>query len=196
MHRSFPQVRGVKSLSLALAAFVTLAFAGGCRDGKQGSAASPQTSALAALQPLPPYLTNAQPRLQTMRLFIGLREITAELALKPIEIYTGMMWRTNMADGQGMLFVFADAAPRSFYMKNTYVPLSVAYIDPAGVIQEIHDLHPRNEDPVPSRAENIQFVLEVPQGWFARNKIVPGAAVRSEHGELKKIFSFSPLPRK
>lgn len=112
--------------------------------------------------------------------------------MKPVEIYTGMMWRTNMPEGEGMLFVFSAPEPRSFYMRNTYVPLSLAYIDPEGIIQEIHDLQPRNETPVPSKSENIQFVLEVPQGWFKRHNISPGAVVRSQYGELKTTFSFRP----
>lgn len=130
-----------------------------------------------------------------MKLFVGQKEVAAELALKPVEIYTGMMWRTNMPEDEAMLFVFGDASPRAFYMRNTIVPLSLAYLDPEGVILEIHDLHPRNETSVPSKAENIQYVLEVPQGWFTRNRIVPGTVVRSQYGELKKIFSFKPAPR-
>lgn len=193
MPRRFPHACAVKFLPLAL---LTLAFLAGCQDAKINSTAAPQTSAPPLLAFAPGYLPHAQPRLQTMQLFVGRKELTAELALKPVEIYTGMMWRTNLPDGEGMLFVFADATPRAFYMRNTLVPLSLAYIDPDGVIAEIHDLQPRNETSVPSKAENIQFVLEVPQGWFARNQIVPGTVVRSQYGELKKIFSFSPLPRK
>ncbi len=188
----FPHFRGVKFL---LPAFAVLLLFSGCQDAKTNSTAAPQTSAPPPQAFAPGYLSHAQPRLQTMQLFVGMKEVTAELALKPVEIYTGMMWRTNMADGNAMLFVFGDATPRAFYMRNTLVPLSLAYIDPDGVIQEIHDLQPRNETSVPSKAENIQFVLEVPQGWFTRNQIVPGTVVRSQYGELKKIFSFSPLPR-
>ncbi len=175
---------------------VALLLASGCDGHRKATPETVPSGTSSEASFLPPYLTNAQPRLPTMKLMVGVRELNAELALKPVEIYTGMMWRTNMVDGEGMLFVFGDAAPRSFYMKNTLVPLSIAYIDPAGVILEIHDLHPRNEQPVPSKAGNIQFVLEVPQGWFARNGIVPGTVVRSAQGELKKLFSFSPLPRR
>ena len=142
----------------------------------------------------PPYLTNAQPRLQTMKLYLGAEELKTELALKPIEIYTGMMWRTNMPESEAMLFVFSAPEQRSFYMRNTYVPLSLAYIDPEGAILEIHDLQPRNETSVPSKSSNVQFVLEVPQGWFKRHNIAPGTVVRSQHGELKRTFSFRPVP--
>lgn len=137
-----------------------------------------------------PYLPHAQPRLQTMKLYVGAQELTTELALKPTEIFTGMMWRTNMPEGEAMLFVFPSASQRSFYMRNTYVPLSVAYINPEGVIEEIHDLKPLNEVSVPSTSQNIQFVLEVPQGWFKRHNISTGSLIRTQLGELKNTFSF------
>jgi uncharacterized membrane protein (UPF0127 family) len=190
MQRRFPQLSDVKIFPLTLAVLVAIAV--GCKDARQNKAPAPHAGA-PEITKFPPYLTNAQPRLQTMKLYLAMQELTAELALKPTEIYTGMMWRTNMPEGDGMLFVFADATPRSFYMKNTYVPLSIAYIDTEGVIQEIHDLQPRDETPVPSKADNIQFVLEVPQGWFKRHNVSPGTVVRSEYGELKKTFGFRPL---
>jgi uncharacterized membrane protein (UPF0127 family) len=190
----FPHVARVKLFPLTLVALLALVvMAPSCKDTGQTNNSAPTNST----QPLAtPYLSHAQPRLETMKLFVGPEELTTELAMKPTEIYTGMMWRTNMPEGEAMLFVFGDAEPRAFYMRNTYVPLSLAYIDTEGVIQEIHDLQPRNETSVPSKADNIQFVLEVPQGWFARHKIAPGTVVRSQYGELKKTFSFSPLPGK
>lgn len=128
-----------------------------------------------------------------MKLYIGPEVLNTELALKPVEIYTGMMWRTNMPEGDAMLFAFSGPEPRAFYMRNTYVPLSLAYIDPEGIIQEIHDLQPLNETPVASKSERIQFVLEVPQGWFKRHNISTGTLVRTQHGELKNTFSFRPV---
>jgi uncharacterized membrane protein (UPF0127 family) len=59
-------------------------------------------------------------------------------------------------------------------MKNTILPLSVAYIGANGVILEIHDLQPRNEKPVPSAFPNIAYALEMEQGWFAKNNVLPG----------------------
>lgn len=179
----------MKILPLAIAT-LSIGLAG-CNDPKQAAAA--QTNA--ALSPTihaPLYLTNAQPRLPTIKLFVGGEELVAELALRQVEIYTGMMWRTNLPENEAMLFVFATAQPRGFYMRNTRVPLSLAYISPDGVIQEIHDLHPLNETSVPSRADNIQFVLEVPQGWFKRHNISPGTLLSTSRGELRKSLP-SPL---
>ncbi len=178
----------MKTVPLLLA---TLAVAlAGCHDPK--STTTNQTNANVAPPSLaPPYLPQAQPRLQTIKLFVGGKELTTELAVRPVEIYTGMMWRTNLPEHEAMLFVFPSAEPRSFYMRNTYVPLSLAYISPDGVIQELHDLHPLNENSTPSQADNIQYVLEVPQGWFQRHSIAPGTLLRTPRGDLRQSF-FAP----
>jgi len=165
----------------------------GCNDPKQAVAV--QTNA-AVVPPVlaPPYLTNAQPRLPTIKLFVGGEELSTELAVRQVEIYTGMMWRTNMPETEGMLFVFGNPQPRAFYMRNTRVPLSLAYISPDGVIQEIHDLQPLNETSVPSQAENIQYVLEVPQGWFKRHNIAVGTLLSTSRGELRRSLPPPQVP--
>jgi len=175
----------VKILRLVIATLAVVLA--GCNDSKQTVAA--KTNAVLSMPSIaPPYLTNAQLRLQTIKLFVGGEELNTELALRPVEIFTGMMWRTNMPENEAMLFVFPTAEPRSFYMRNTRVPLSLAYISPDGVIQEIHDLQPLNETSVPSRSENIQYVLEVPQGWFKRHNISTGTLLRTPRGDLQKNF--------
>jgi len=142
----------------------------------------------AALDPVYGHLLHAQPKLPTLKVWLGDQELVAEVARRPVEIATGMMFRTNMPDNTAMLFVFPDAQPRSFYMRNCVVPLSAAYIAPDGTILELVDLHPGNEVGVPSRSHHIQFVLEVPQGWFARHHLTPGAVVRTERGTLQETF--------
>lgn len=77
-----------------------------------------------------------------------------------------------------MLFVMPEPAPASFWMKNTRLPLSIAYISPGGVILEIHDLEPFDETPVRSRFPNIAYALEMRRGWFSDNHIFPGARIR------------------
>jgi uncharacterized membrane protein (UPF0127 family) len=132
--------------------------------------------------------TKAQPRLPTTKLFIGKEEVNAELALTRIQVMTGMMFRTNMLEQEGMLFAFPDAQPRSFYMKNTKVPLTLAYIEPDGTILELHDLKPLEESPVFSKSDRIQFVLEMNQGWFSRHGIGTGTVVATERGSLRDFF--------
>jgi hypothetical protein len=84
------------------------------------------------------------------------------------------MYRTDLADGRGMLFVFPVPQPMGFWMRNTTIPLSIAYINAAGVIREIHDLQPLHEVSIESTFRDLVYALEVPQGWFSRHKILPG----------------------
>jgi hypothetical protein len=114
--------------------------------------------------------------------------MTAEICRTREEIETGMMWRTNMAEMNGMFFVFLDATPRAFWMKNCPLPLSCAYIAPDGTILETHDMKPFDESPIESKADRIQFVLEVNQGWFKRHNIGPGTLIRTERGTLLETF--------
>ena len=93
-----------------------------------------------------------------------------------------------MPEGEAMLFVFPDATHRSFYMRNCPLPLSGAYISPSGEILQIIDMKPNDESPLPSHSSNIQFVLEAPQGWFARHHISTGAVVRTGRGPLRESF--------
>jgi uncharacterized membrane protein (UPF0127 family) len=176
-------VRRVKRFSLTLALLGLTLF--GCRDSKpvQAQSTAPPPAALL-------YYPYAQTNLQRMKVFVGGEELNTAVALQPLERQTGMMWRTNMAEDESMLFPFPVPHRTSFYMKNTYVPLSAAYIDPEGVIQEIHDLKPLDEASVPAASDNIQYVLEVKQGWFKRHNITTGTLVRTQQGELKKTFSF------
>ena len=132
--------------------------------------------------------TKAQQKLQTMKLWLGAEEMVTELALTGRQMETGMMFRTNMPENEAMLFVQPQTGPAGYWMKNCPLPLSIAYISPDGVIQEIHDLHPHDTNPVASASANIRFALETPQGWFARHNISTGTVVRTEHGPLADVF--------
>jgi hypothetical protein len=132
--------------------------------------------------------TQAQPKLPTMKLYIQAEEMIAELALTPDQERTGMMFRTNMAPNTGMLFPLPYTQRASFWMKNCPLPLSAAYIDPEGVIQEVHDLEPYNTNSVVAASDNIRFVLETPQGWFKQHHIGPGVAVTTQRGPLMQVF--------
>ncbi len=83
------------------------------------------------------------------------------------------MFREEVPEGTGMLFVFEREEILSFWMKNTYVPLSVAYADRSGRILEIHDMEPESLAPVRS-SRPAQYALEVPRGYFERVGIRPG----------------------
>jgi uncharacterized membrane protein (UPF0127 family) len=136
----------------------------------------------------PTHLNHAQPKLRSMKVWLGTNEIATELALSPIEVGTGMMFRKEMGPDEGMLFVFRYPHRTGFYMKNTVVPLSAAYIDPEGIILEIHDLEPLNEAPVMAASDQVLYVLEMNRGWFLQHRIEPGAALRTEMGTLHETF--------
>jgi uncharacterized protein len=136
--------------------------------------------------------TQAQPKLQTVKLWLGAEEMKTELALTPIQVQTGMMFRTNMLENESMLFVFAGPHRASFWMKNTSLPLSAAYIDPDGTILEIHDLEPHNTNSVTASTDRVQYVLEVKQGWFKRHNVNVGAVIRTEHGSFYDTFFRKP----
>jgi len=107
------------------------------------------------------------PPLRTELLTVGPAQVVAEIARTPGERELGLMFRKELADGKGMLFVFESDERLSFWMKNTLMPLSIAYISSDGSIREILDMEPRSLAPVSSQY-SVRYALEVPQGWFSR----------------------------
>jgi len=134
--------------------------------------------------------TDAQPRLETMKIYVGTEVVTSEVALTRVQVGTGMMFRKTMPENEGMLFVFGVPHRAAFYMRNTTVPLTAAYLDAEGTILELHDLQPLREEPVEAATEDVQFVLEMNQGWFKRHNVGVGAVITSEHGPFKNTFRF------
>jgi uncharacterized membrane protein (UPF0127 family) len=132
--------------------------------------------------------THAQPKLPTMKIYLGAEVLDAELALTEEQIETGMMFRTNIQDSDSMLFDLRVPQRASFWMKNCPESISCAYISPDGVIQEIHHLEMNDTNPVLAATDNIQFVLETSDGWFARHHVNTGMVVRTEKGSLADTF--------
>jgi len=169
-----------------------LAVAPGCDQSKSvgnpatGSSASNNPTAQLSLEDLLP--KQAQPKLPTIKVWVGAEELVTEMALNCEQQMTGMMWRTNMPENTAMLFVHPSPRQAGYWMKNCYVPLSIAYLDTGGVILEIHNLQPHDTNSVVSASENVRFALETPQGWFQRHNIRTGAVVRTERGSLAEIF--------
>lgn len=117
--------------------------------------------------------TGPQPRLPTVDLTAGMHVIKAEVAQTPEQQSVGMMFRTEMGANEGMLFVNEDAGVRCFWMRNTLIPLSIAFIDDGGRIVNIADMQPRSEASHCS-AKPVRFALEMRQGWFAKRGLGPG----------------------
>ncbi|MBR4449861.1 MAG: DUF192 domain-containing protein [Treponema sp.] len=103
-------------------------------------------------------------------------KVSCEMAVKPEERNFGFMERKHIPDGTGMLFVFENDQFLSFWMKNTPHPLSIAYIDSSGRIRDIFDMTPFSLQNINSTV-SVRYALEVPQGWFKKNRIKTGDKV-------------------
>lgn len=119
----------------------------------------------------------AAQKLPSIRLNAGIHNIDAELAQTPDERATGLMFRQSMPTSSGMLFAFDDHGIQCFWMKNTLIPLSIAFIADDGSIVNIDEMKPQSLD---SRCSTkpVRFVLEMNQGWFAKRGIKPGAKLQ------------------
>jgi uncharacterized protein len=113
---------------------------------------------------------------RTVEMTVGEQVFRLEIADDPDERAQGLMGREELPENHGMLFVFPDIERRSFWMKDTLIPLSIAYINRHGEILEIHQMEPLSRDPVPSRYP-VQYALEVPRGNFERLGIAPGDSI-------------------
>jgi len=126
---------------------------------------------------LPAGAQESQPKLPTARLNAGIHNIVAEMAQTDDQRANGLMFRTTMAANEGMLFAFEDTGQQCFWMKNTLLPLSIAFIADDGTIVNIADMKPQVLDSHCS-AKPVRFALEMNQGWFAKRGIKAGAKLR------------------
>jgi uncharacterized membrane protein (UPF0127 family) len=131
------------------------------------------------------FLTSCQPKgadstpfgLRVVELKILETALTAEVADTPQASENGLMFRDSLPENRGMLFVFDQPKKASFWMRNTRIPLSIAYLDSTGKILEIKSMKPLDETVVPSVSDQVAYALEVNQGWFDRHGIAAGAKV-------------------
>lgn len=140
---------------------------------RRAAAAGLLACVTALLAPLAHAQSGPQPKLPTTPLTIGIHVVQAELAITPEQQATGMMFRTSMGPNEGMLFVNDDLGVRCFWMRNTLLPLSIAFLADDGSIVNIAEMEPRSEKSHCS-AKPVRFALEMNQGWFAKRGIKPG----------------------
>jgi uncharacterized membrane protein (UPF0127 family) len=103
--------------------------------------------------------------------------IKAEIAVTHEERSKGLMFRKSLKDGEGMLFIFDKDDIQHFWMKDTYVPLSIAFIAYNGKIVDIKDMYPHDINSV-SSSRSVRYALEAPQGWFLRAGVNEGDTVK------------------
>lgn len=117
--------------------------------------------------------TRAQPTLPTVKLTAGIHVITAEAATTPQSRTIGLMFRERLAPNHGMLFVFEDKSQQCFWMRNTVVPLTIAFVEDDGTIAQFADMAPQSEANHCSQ-KPVRYALEMEQGWFAKRGIATG----------------------
>lgn len=131
-----------------------------------------RASALALAAWLSPALS--QTALPTTKLTAGIHLITAEVAATDPQRARGLMFRERLAPNHGMLFVFDSKAVQCMWMRNTLIPLSVAFIDDDGSIVNIEDMQPKTENSH-CAAKPVRYALEMELGWFAKRGLKTGA---------------------
>ena len=110
-------------------------------------------------------------------LSVGIHQIQTQVARTPEQHATGLMFRTEMPQQEGMLFEFTAPSQQCFWMKNTLIPLTAAFVDDDGTIVNLKDMQPQTTVSHCS-AKPVRFVLEVNQGWFAKRGLKAGAKLR------------------
>lgn len=174
---------------MKLSNFVILLLLAGCVLGcKKDQTRIAPSPAPGSMHWLP---AQAQPKLPTIKLYLGPETLDAEMAVTPVEVETGLMYRTNIDDQTAMIFALRQPLlpPGGFWMTNCPISLSAAYIGPDGLIEEIHHLEKNDNVLVVATHDNILYVLEVNDGWFARHNITTGMLIRTERGSLAQTFS-------
>ncbi len=106
---------------------------------------------------------------------VGERTVQMQLAAEPEEMQKGLMFVPSMGADEGMLFIYASPQQMNFWMHNTDLALDIGYFDASGELKEIYPMYPHDERTVASHAKNLQFGLEMNQGWFKQAGVKPGA---------------------
>ena len=153
------------------------------------SVAKPITIAILLFVTLLPHVTLAQDAPQTdlprVRLTAGIHQINVQLAQTPEQRSVGLMFRKEMPQSEGMLFVFEQPTQQCFWMKNTLLPLTAAFVADDGTIVNLADMKPQTTDSHCS-AKPVRYVLEMNQGWFGKKGIKAGAKLGGALFEVGK----------
>lgn len=141
---------------------------------------------LAPMMALMSFLATAadtpQLNLPTVRLQAGMHNILAQVAVTPDQRSTGLMFRREMPQHEGMLFVFEQAAVQCFWMKNTLLPLSIAFLADDGAVVNVLEMKAGDLNSHCS-TKPVRYVLEMNQGWFAKRGIKPGFRLTGPGGK-------------
>jgi len=117
-----------------------------------------------------------QTQLQRIPLSVGIHQIDTQLAVTSEQREIGLMFRKEMPQNEGMLFIFENPTRLCFWMKNTLLPLTAAFIADDGTIVNLENMKPQTLDSHCS-TKPVRFVLEMNQGWFAKKGVKPGSKI-------------------
>ncbi len=129
--------------------------------------------------PLAQAQSGPQSRLPTVDLQAGIHIIKTELAITPEQQQVGMMFRREMGTNEGMLFVSEESSQRCFWMRNTLVPLTIAFLADDGSIVNLADMDAQS-DRSHCSAKPVRFALEMNRGWFAKRGLKAGAKIKGK----------------
>jgi hypothetical protein len=118
---------------------------------------------------------------------LGDRTVRLQLAVKPLEMQTGLMDRPKLGADDGMIFVYPQPQEMSFWMRNTLIPLDIGYFDAKGVLQEVWQMYPHDEREKKSRGSALQFAVEMNQNWYRDHGVKPGTKL--ELAALKQALA-------
>ena len=110
-------------------------------------------------------------------LTLGTNTLSAQIAADDASRELGLMGRTSLNPDEAMVFIFPHPRSVIFWMKDTPVPLSIAYVASSGRILETHDMKPFDETPIPSASSAVVYAVEVAKGWFDRHGVLPGDSI-------------------
>jgi len=142
---------------------------------------TPIASRLAAALALGIACTTAWPQgqpqdLPITTLQVGMHSIRAQVATTPQQRQIGLMFRQSMPNHEGMLFVFEQPGVQCFWMRNTLIPLTAAFIGDDGTVVNLADMKPQSDESHCSD-KPVRYVLEMNQGWFAKRGVKPGTRI-------------------
>lgn len=153
----------------------------GASDGDSGRTATDGRATATASQPRPAPAARRRPPDGHAWVVFGADTVVAELAISAEERAEGLMYREEVPDGTGMLFVFPDSDVRAFWMRNTYVDLDLAYMDAGFTVVDLQEREAMDSTSVPSAAPAM-YVLEVRRGWFRERGLGVGSRAVVEFG--------------
>lgn len=157
---------------------------------RRGRIAALLFASLAAIMPAAPHAQSEggteqrNPTLPMVELQAGIHLIRAEVAANQTTRARGLMFRESLAANHGMLFVFEQPSRQCFWMRNTRIPLTIAFLDDGGRIVNTADMKPMSEESHCS-ARPVRFALEMEQGWFAKKGIKDGDRLAGPKGVFR-----------